>query len=108
MARGETRSAHFVRYARTVATSQMLKRALWARGHELCAARRRTCRCRRTPAHGFAGTTVVFVDEHLGGAARWAVSGGGALWGGEKRSSMRGSLGPRGPDRREAMKQWRV
>ena len=66
------------------------------------------CRCRRTPAHGFAGTTEVLVDEHLGGAARWAVSGGGDLWGGEKRSGTRGSPAPQATDRREAMKRRRV
>src|SRR5687768_5028618 len=66
------------------------------------------CRCRRTPDHGFADTTVACVDEHLSVAARWAVSGVGDLWGGEKRSSTRGSPDPQGPDRREAMMQWRV
>jgi len=86
MARRESRYAHCVRYARTISASQMLKRALRARGHALCAARRRICRCRRTPAHGFAGTSEVFIDENPGRAARWAVPGGGDLWGGEKRS----------------------
>ena len=66
------------------------------------------CRCRRTPTHGFARYTDVFIDEYLGSAARWAVSDGGDLWGGEKRSDARGSPGPQEPDRREAMKQWRV
>src|SRR5688572_3650801 len=36
MARVETRSAHCVRCARTVDASQILKRALRARGHALC------------------------------------------------------------------------
>src|SRR4249920_2823748 len=64
MARRETRSAPCGRCTRTVSASQNTKRALRARGHELCAARRRICRCRRTPAHGFAGTTDVCVVEH--------------------------------------------
>jgi len=42
MARVETRSAHCVRCARTIDASQMLKRALRARGHALCGAQRRT------------------------------------------------------------------
>jgi len=53
-ARRETRCAHFVRYARTIATSQNTKRALRARGREPSVPRRRICRCRRTPARGFA------------------------------------------------------
>jgi len=41
-----------------------------------CAPRRRICRCRRTPAHGFAGTIEAWVDalsEHRSavGSARW-------------------------------------
>ena len=64
MARRETRFAPFGRCAQTVSASQSTKRALRARGHELCAARRRICRCRRTPTHGFAGTTVPFVEQH--------------------------------------------
>src|SRR6185295_12559443 len=64
MARRETRYAHFVRFAQTVATRMSTKRALRARGHELCAARRRICRCRHTPTHGFASGTEVFVDKH--------------------------------------------
>jgi hypothetical protein len=83
MARVETPSAHFVRYGRTVDASQKLKRALRARGHALCGPRRRRCRCRRTPDHGFAGTSAACLDQHLGGAARWAVSGVGDLWGGD-------------------------
>jgi len=47
-ARGETRSAHFVRCARTIAASQNTKRALRARGHEPCAPRRRAM---SLPAH---------------------------------------------------------
>jgi hypothetical protein len=85
VARRETRYAHCVRCARTIATSQM-NVARCARGHEpwpcrarramwpgrsqgtsrppdgLCACsppRRRICRCRRTPTPGFAGTTDV-------------------------------------------------
>jgi len=51
-------------------------RALRARGHALFAPRRRICRCRRTPAHGFAGTTVARVGQHherlcAVGGARW-------------------------------------
>jgi hypothetical protein len=42
VARRETRYAHCVRCARTIATSQMLMRALRARGHEPCVPRRRT------------------------------------------------------------------
>jgi hypothetical protein len=41
----------------------MLKRALRARGHAFCGARRRICRYRRTPDHGFADAAVVFVEE---------------------------------------------
>ena len=108
MARRETRFTPCGRCARTVSASQMLKRALHARGHAPCAARRRICRCRRTPAHGFARCTGVFVDVGVGGAARWAVPGGGDLWDGGKRSGTRGSPDPKGPDRREAMRQWRV
>src|SRR6185295_2035078 len=48
MARRETRCAHFVRYAQTVAASQMSMRA-GARGHAFCAARRSTRRVRRVP-----------------------------------------------------------
>ena len=108
MARRETRFTPFGRSAQTVPASQRLKRALRARGHALCAARRRRCRCRRTPDHGFASSTEVFVDEDLSGAARWAVPGGGDLWGGEKRSDARGSPAPQAADRREAMKRRRV
>ena len=63
MARRETRFAHCVRYARTIATSQNTMRA-GARGHEPCVPRRRICRCRRTPTHGFTGTTVPFGEHH--------------------------------------------
>ena len=41
VARRETRYAHCVRCARTISASQMLKRALRARGHESCAPQRR-------------------------------------------------------------------
>jgi hypothetical protein len=75
MARRETRSAHFVRYARTIATSQKTMRA-GARGHEPCAPRRRICRCRRASAHGFAGSTEAFIVKHhdrfcVAGGTRW-------------------------------------
>ena len=62
-----------------------------ARGHEPCAPRRRICRCRRTPTHGFAGTTVPLSSNTTSAAARRAVPGGGDLWGGEKRSSAVGA-----------------
>src|SRR5512138_3954734 len=64
MARRETRCATCGRSAQTVPASQMLKRALRARGHALCAARRRISRCRRTPARGFARGTEVSPEEH--------------------------------------------
>src|SRR5215207_8092583 len=108
MARGETRYAHFVRCARTIAASQMLKRASTRAATSPALLSAAQCRCRRTPTHGFASGNKVFVDEYHGGGARWAVSGWGDLWGGEKRSSARGSPDPKGPDRREAMKRRRV
>ncbi|HSC00891.1 MAG TPA: hypothetical protein VLE45_13310, partial [Burkholderiaceae bacterium] len=40
VARGETRYAHFVRFARTISASQRLERALRARGREPCVPRR--------------------------------------------------------------------
>src|SRR5262245_38971436 len=47
-----------------------------------CAPRRRICRCRRTPARGFADTAVVFVEEHherccAAGGTRWGRLCGG-------------------------------
>ena len=91
VARRETRSAHCVRCARTIAASQMTKRALRARGHEPCAPRRRTM---SLPSH----THPRLCRHHRGmrrrtpraSAARWAVPGVGDLWGGEKRSAAVG------------------
>ena len=79
----------------------MLKRALRARGHALCGARRRTMSlpthtrprlCQAPPRHASRNTAS--------GAARWAVPGVGDLWGGEERSGTRGSPARRaGPAR---------
>jgi hypothetical protein len=54
-----------------------------------------SCRCRRTPTHGFASSTELFVDEYLDGAARRAVPGAGDFWGGEERSSAVGTRAAR-------------
>ncbi len=48
------------------------------------------------PTHGFASTTEACVDEHLGGAARWAVPGGGRLVGRRGAQRHRGSPRPEG------------
>ena len=47
-------SLHSLRSLRSNSLGESEHEARCARGHEPCAPRRRICRCRRTPAHGFA------------------------------------------------------
>lgn len=87
----ETRSAHCVRSARTVETSQPTKRAARA-DHEPCAPRHLACapqptrpRLRRTDGGTYPAPHTTSV------AARQAVRGGGAMGGDEERSAGGGA-----------------
>jgi len=91
MARRETRCATCGRSAQTVPASQITKRALRARGHALCAARRRISRADAHPTTALPVSPRFWSPNTTSVSARWAVPGRGDFWGAEHRSSALGA-----------------
>jgi hypothetical protein len=89
VARRRTRCVRCAHFARTTATSQLLKRAARAATSPalLGASKARPI----LPGPAFAGTVLVFGSSRLVVASRQAVSGRGDFWGGEKRSPAVGA-----------------